>query len=187
MLAQDLVNELTSEISKALVIEAAGNVGGNLTWSKKSPQGVGYMEHLLSLSAVLAEGENAILDQSGRLGTNLVYLVGTQAAAVFKTLPGFKVVGDIKATLGTHLFGIIEGRPVVRSIDIASNEIILVSKGDDMFNAALFYAPYMPLFVTSAMEGQDHNPLKTQKAAAAMAGIKTVAPALLSKIIITDI
>jgi hypothetical protein len=185
MLAQDLVNELTSEISKALVIEATTNVESSVEWIKTAPQGVGYMEHLLSLTVKLAEAENKILDQSGRLGTNLVYLIGTEAAALFKTLTGFQAVGDIKATLGTHLYGTYEGRPVVRSLDVAANEIVLISKGDDMFNAALFYLPYMPLFVTSTMEGQDHNPLKSQKAAAAMAGIKTVAPALMSKIVIT--
>ena len=43
----------------------------------------------------------------------------------------------------------------------------------------------MPLFVTGAMEGQDHNPLKSQKAAAAMAGVKAVAPALMAKIKVT--
>jgi hypothetical protein len=182
VLAQDLVTELTTNISTDVVRKLYQSTPGALTWDRKAPDGIGYMEHLLSFTATLAEAENKILEQSGRIGNEIVYVVGTSVAGIMRAMTGFKPATDVKATLGTHFYGTLDGRPVVRSTVLPADEMIVVSKGDDPFTAAVVYAPYMPLFVTDTFHGMDHNPLNAQKAAAAMAGSKAVVPTLATRI-----
>jgi len=186
VLAQDLVNELTTNISTEVVKKLYQAAPGSLTWDRQAPSGVGYMEHLLSFTATLAEAENKILEQSGRIGGDIVYVVGTSVAGILRAMPGFVPAQDVKATLGTHFYGTLDGRPVVRSIVMPANEMIVVSKGDDPFTAAVVYAPYMPLFVTDTFSGMNHNPLNAQKAAAAMAGSKAVVPTLATRIVVNN-
>ena len=182
MLARDLVTELTTQLStstvRALYVKTPDS---GITWDKNAPQGVSFMEHLLSFSAVLADAENRILAQAGRLGEQVVYIVGHKASSIFKMLPGFKPATDVKATLGTHLFGYYEGKPIVRSLAIPDDEVIIETRGSDNYDSPVIYAPYMPLFVTDTFHGMDHNPLNSQKAAAAMVGIKATIPTLATK------
>ena len=186
VLAQDLVNELTTNISTEVVKKLYQSTPGNIVWDKTAPSGVGYMEHLLSFTATIASAENKILEQSGRIGGDIVYVVGTSVAGVLRAMPGFIPATDVKATLGTHFYGTLDGRPVVRSIVMPADEMLVVSKGEDPFTAAVVYAPYMPLFVTDTFNGMDHNPLNAQKAAAAMAGTKAVVPTLATRITIKN-
>jgi len=44
----------------------------------------------------------------------------------------------------------------------------------------------LPLFVSNTMSGQDHNPLKAQKAVATQAAIDAPVNVLMTKITITD-
>ena len=187
VLAQDLVNELTTNISTDVVKKLYLATPQGLTWDRKAPDGVGYMEHLLSFTATLAEAENKILEQSGRIGNNIVYVVGTSVAGILRAMTGFVPATNVKSTLGTHFYGTLDGRPVIRSTVIPNDEMIVVSKGDDPFSAAVVYAPYMPLFVTDTFHGMDHNPLNAQKAAAAMAGSKAVVPTLATRIKVLNI
>jgi len=187
VLAKDLVGELTTNISTAGIVELYTNTKGTLTWDKKAPTGVSYMEHLLSFQATIAEAENAILEQSGRIGGDIVYVVGTSVAGLIRSLPGFVPATDVKASLGTHLYGTLDGRPVVRSIVMPKGEMLLVTKDDDFFTSPLVISPYMPLFVTDTFQGMDHNPLASQKAAASMTGIKSVVPTLATKVRIENI
>jgi len=182
VLAKDLVTELTTNLSTNVIRELYLHTPGTLEWDKQAPDGVSYMEHLLSFSAKIAQAENTILEQSGRLGGEIVYVVGTTVAGLLRALPGFVPATDVKAALGTHFYGTLDGRPIIRSIVMPNDEMILVSKGDDVFTASVVYSPYMPLFVTDTFNGQDHNPLKSQKAAAAMVGIKSVMPNLSTKV-----
>jgi hypothetical protein len=182
ILAQDLVTELTTELSTNVVRELYRNTPGTLTWDKQAPAGVSYMEHILSFQAKLAQAENRILEQSGRLGGEIVYIVGSEVAGMLRAMPGFVPATDLKAALGTHFYGTFDGRPVIRTISIPTDEMIMTTKSEDGFTSSIVYAPYMPLFVTDTFHGMDHNPLKAQKAAASMAGIKSVVPNLSTKI-----
>lgn len=186
-LAQDLVNELTTNISTDVVRKLYQATPGSLTWDRTAPSGVGYMEHLLSFQAIIASAENKILEQSGRIGNDIVYIVGTGVAGILRAMPGFVPAQNVKATLGTHFYGTLDGRPVIRSIVLPAGEMLVVSKGDDPFTAPVVYAPYMPLFVTETFGGQMKNPLNAQKAAAAIAGSKAVVPQLATKITVLNV
>ena len=141
ILAQDLVTELTTELSTNVVRELYRNTPGTLTWDKQAPAGVSYMEHILSFQAKLAQAENRILEQSGRLGGEIVYIVGSEVAGMLRAMPGFVPATDLKAALGTHFYGTFDGRPVIRTISIPTDEMIMTTKSEDGFTSSIVYAP----------------------------------------------
>jgi len=184
-IAKDLTGELTAEVSNAVVAEAYMNAQGVVTWGQTPPStAISYSEHKLSFFDAIAEAESKVLLNSGRTGSSAVLIASSGAAAVIRTMPGF-VPADIATTAsGAHFFGTLDGKVVIRSLALPAKEILFVSKGTTMFDNSLIYAPYMPLVVTSLMQGQDHNPLKAQKGVALQAGIKAVVPQMITKIVI---
>jgi hypothetical protein len=84
--------------------------------------------------------------------------------------------------MATHFFGTLDGKPVIRTLAIPEDEVLVVSKGNGMFDTAIVYAPYLPLFVTNTVEGIDHNPLKSQKGVALQAGIEVPVKTLITKV-----
>ena len=187
-MAKDLTQELTTEVASAVVSQAYMNAIGNTDWDKAIPGGASYSytEHKLTFFDAIADAEAVILGQAGRSGGATTLIAGHKASAILRTLPGFKPAGDLNAILGTHFFGTLDGKPVLRSSVIADAEIIMVSKGSSMFDTSLVYAPYMPLFVTGMSDGIDHNPLKSQKGVALQAGMAAPVPQLITKITILN-
>ena len=186
MIAKDLVQELNAEASNAAVMTAYLNAKGNIVWKKTPPQGVSYTEHKLTFFDALATAEAQILSQAGRFNGGTIYLAGQSAAAVIRTMPGFRPAEIQNAVLGTHYFGDLDGKPVIRTMGIPANTIVVISKGSGFFDAPVVFAPYLPLYVTNMMSGQDHNPLKAQKAVAMQAAIDAPVETLMTKITIEE-
>ena len=187
-MAKDLTQELTTEVASAVVATAYSNVTGNTNWDKEIPGGASYSytEHKLTFFDALADAEAVILNNAGRSGGATTLIAGHKASSILRTLPGFKPAGDLNAILGTHFYGTLDGKPVLRSSVVPDAEILMVSKGSSMFDTSLVYAPYMPLFVTGMADGIDHNPLKSQKGVALMAGMAAPVPTLMTKITIVN-
>lgn len=187
-IARDLTQELTTEVASGVVMEAYLGATGNTNWNKNIPTGASYSytEHKLTFFDALSDAESAILGNAGRSGGQSALVAGLKATAVIRTLPGFKPADNLNAVLGTHFFGTLDGRAVIRTTVIPENEIIMISKGTSMFDNAVVYAPYLPLFVTNTAEGIDHNPLKSQKGVALQAGMAAPVPTLITKITITN-
>ena len=197
-MARDLTQELTTEVASNVVLEAYLNSTGVTDWLKTPPTSVSYTEHKLTFFDALAGAESTILSNAGRSGGATALLASFKASAIIRTLPGFKPAGDLNAVLGTHFFGTLDGKPVLRSqiipdegLDSAGSsngdngQILMVSKGTSMFDTSVVYAPYLPLFVTNMADGIDHNPLKSQKGVALQAGMAAPVPTLITKIVIT--
>jgi len=187
-MAKDLTQELTTEVASAVVAQAYSNSKGVVTWDKSVPDGASYSytEHKLTFFDALADAESQILTQAGRSGGATALIAGHKAASILRTLPGFKPAGDLNAILGTHFYGTLDGKPVLRSSVVPTAEIVMVSKGSSMFDTSLVYAPYMPLYVTGMADGIDHNPIKSQKGVALMAGMAAPVPTLMTKISILN-
>ena len=185
-IAQDLTQELTTEVSNNVVMKAYLAAQGVTTWDKTAPAGVSYTEHKLTFFDALAQAESEILKNAGRSGGQTALIAGVKAAAIIRTLPGFQPADGLNAVLGTHYFGMLDGKPVLRSVVLPENEVLLVSKGASMFDASVVYAPYLPLFVTNTSEGIDHNPLKSQKGVALQAGIAVPVKTLITKLVIEN-
>ena len=183
-MAKDLTQELTTEVASNVVMEAYVNATGNIDWNKTAPAGISFTEHKLTFFDALAYAESMILNNAGRSGGASALVAGHQATAIIRTLPGFKPAGDLNAVLGTHFFGTLDGKPVLRSSVVPDQEILMISKGTSMFDTSLVYAPYLPLFVTNMTDGIDHNPLKSQKGVALQAGMLAPVPTLITKITI---
>jgi len=181
-MAKDLTQELTTEVASNVVMEAYTAATGNTDWSKGAPAGISFTEHKLTFFDALAYAESMILSNAGRSGGASALVAGHQASALMRTLPGFKPAGDLNAVLGTHFFGTLDGRPVLRSSVVPDSEILMISKGTSMFDTSVVYAPYLPLFVTNMTDGIDHNPLKSQKGVALQAGMIAPVPTLITKI-----
>ena len=186
MIAKDLVQELNAEASNAAVMTAYLNATGNIVWKKTPPQGVSYTEHKLTFFDALATAEAQILSQAGRFNGGTTYLAGQTAAAIIRTMPGFRPAEVQNAVLGTHYFGDLDGKPVIRTMGIPANTIVVISKGSGFFDAPVIFSPYLPLYVTNMMSGQDHNPLKAQKAVAMQAAIDAPVKTLMTKITIEE-
>ncbi len=184
-MAKDLTQELTTEVASNVVMEAYVNAVGSTTWIKTAPAGISFTEHKLTFFDALAYAESEILNNAGRSGGATALVAGHNASAIIRTLPGFKPAGDLNAVLGTHFFGTLDGRPVLRSSVVPGDEVLMISKGTSMFDTSLVYAPYLPLFVTNMTDGIDHNPLKSQKGVALQAGMIAPVPNLITKIVIT--
>ena len=189
-MARDLTQELTTEVASNVVLEAYVNATGSVNWNKKAPTSVSYTEHKLTFFDALADAESQILSNAGRSGGATALLASPKAAAIMRTLPGFKPAGDLNAILGTHFFGTLDGKPVLRSQIIPEGDhgqVLMVSKGTSMFDTSVVYAPYLPLFVTNMTDGVDHNPLKSQKGVALQAGKVAPVPTLITKIVVTEV
>ena len=186
VLAQDLTQELTTEVSANVVSTAYLNAVGETHWDKKTPSGISYTEHKLTFFDAIANAESEILKNAGRLNGAPVLIVGNKVAAIIRTLPGFKPAPNVNAVLGTHFYGTLEGKVVIRSIVLPENEALLVAKGSTMFDAGLVYAPYLPLFVTDTYHGMDHNPLNGQKAVALEAAIAAPVKTLITKLVVDN-
>ena len=187
-MAKDLTQELTTEVASSVVLEAYMGSTGVTVWDKAVPGGASYSytEHKLTFFDALSDAESTMLSNAGRTGGATSMVAGVKACAIMRTMPGFKGAGALNAVLGTHFFGTLDGKPIVRTTVIPENEIVLISKGSSMFDTSVIYAPYMPLFITSMQSGQDHNPLKNQKGVALQAGMKTVVKTLITKISISN-
>lgn len=181
-MAKDLTQELTTEVASNVVMEAYMNATGNTDWDKTAPDGISFTEHKLTFFDALSYAESMILGNAGRSGGATALVAGHQIAATIRTLPGFKPAGDLNAVLGTHFFGTLDGKPVLRSSVVPETEMLMISKGTSMFDTSLVYAPYLPLFVTNMTDGIDHNPLKSQKGVALQAGMVAPVPTLITKI-----
>jgi len=188
-MAKDLTQELTTEVASGVVMQAYLAATGNTNWDKAVPADASYSytEHKLTFFDALAESESVMLANAGRSGGATAMVAGHKACSIMRTMPGFKTAGDLNAVLGTHFYGTLDGKPVIRTSVIPANEIILISKGTSMFDTSVVYAPYLPLFVTNMTDGGiDHNPLRNQKGVALQAGMVAPVPTLITKITIIN-
>lgn len=172
--AQDLTDELTRELNTAAVLTILR--GADLTkaaeFSTTAPSGVSYAEHKLTFIDTLAAAEQQLHVQSGVNGANR-YIVGTNAAAVLRGMPGFEKATDA-VTVSVGLYGYYDGVPVIRATGVVSDDTMLcVANSGNYFNAPLVYAPYMPLMITSTVQNPN-NPFRNTTAAGLWAGMESV-------------
>jgi len=186
MIAKDLVQELNAETSNNAVLTAYINAVGTVEWNKKAPTGVSYTEHKLTFFDALASAEAQILGNAGRMNGASVIIAGTTASSTLRTMPGFVAEEQQNAVLGTHYFGTLDGKVVIRSMALPADEMVIISKGSSFFDSPVVFSPYLPLYVTNMMDGMDHNPLKSQKAVAMQAGIDAPVGTLMTKLKIVE-
>jgi hypothetical protein len=183
--AQDLVSAINSEIMNTTIMNLYANAMGSTTWSQTAPVGVSYFEHKQTLTDYIAKAESVLIGNAGR-GTINVLIAGRAASAIIQTLPGFTKISD-GSTIGPHIFGTLNGTVIIRvpnSSALDTNTILCIYKGNSPFESAAVYSPFMPLVVTTALPN-GLNPLINQKAAAIWAGVDTLVPSFVTKLVVT--
>lgn len=183
--SQDLVAALNSEIVNSAITKLLGAAVGNYNWQKAAPGGISYNEHKQSFKDAIAEAESNLLNAAGHGSINTM-IVGRSAAAVIQTLPGFQKISD-GASIGPHVWGLLDGITVIRAIHDAvlpADKVICMYKGPSSFESALVYAPYMPLMSTATLP-HGLNPLQSQKAVCVWAALDILVKNFITTITIT--
>lgn len=183
-LATTLVAEINKEVGgDAIRLLRAGALSGE-TFSKAVPTGAAYSkrEHYQDYMIALSLAEKQIVDATQR-GAISVMVVGTEQAAIIKNLYDFDLLYDSNK-IGPHVYGKIGNVIVVRVPEAAilgSAQGFGLHKGMQPWEAGLVHAPYMPLALTDMLP-TGANPLTSQRAAATMAGLKSVVPSFAAKL-----
>lgn len=180
-LATDLVMEVNKEVGGDAIKKLQANAQGLTTFSRTLPAGVSFAEHKLFYKDQLFVADNVIVGNAGR-GQISTLIVGKKHAAFLRGLPGFELMNDGN-TLGSHLFGKLDGITVIRVPEVSlmgEDDGIGLYKGANPYEAACVFAPFMPMAVTDMLpEGK--NPLNGMRAAATMAGIEALVPQYATK------
>jgi hypothetical protein len=186
-LAKDIVAEVNREIGGDLIKLLNATAVGNTNFDKTPPSAnISYFEHKQTFKDKLADAEAVLVGNAGR-GMISQIIAGRKVAAIISTLPGFEKMAD-GSTLGVHVYGMLDGITVIRCPNadvLAENTALLVWKGGSPFEAAVVYAPYMPLVVTATLPVAP-NPLQQMKAAAVWAGVESLVPNFVTKLTVLN-
>ena len=181
----DLTNAINIEIFGDMLRKMLAATVGNTTWASTPPTGVSLFEHYQTFKYSLNAAENVMVTNAGR-GTKSFMIAGSTACGIIQSLPGFTMMFDGNSISGAHMFGTLDGVPVIR-VPVAAlmpaNKVIIGYKGVSAFEAAAVYAPYMPLTVTSVLPTP--NPILQQKAAAVWAAVDVLVPNFLTLLTIS--
>jgi len=184
-LANDLVQGINTEIFGDILAKMLAAEVGNTNWDSTPPNTVSYFEHKQTYKDYLAKAEAVIVGNAGR-GTVSYHIAGLSVCAILQTLPGFVKLYDGNSIGGAHLFGTLDGVPVIR-VPLAAQLNPMVEllgyKGTSVFETACVYAPYMPLTTTAMLPTA--NPLVGQKAAAIWAATQVVIANFLTTLTVT--
>jgi hypothetical protein len=185
--AKDLVQEINREIGGDLIRTLSAIAQGTTTYNDTPPTGVSLFEHRQTYKYSLAAAEGQLVANAGR-GTISLLIVGLTHASLIQTLPGWVKLYDGNG-LGSHVYGTLDGITVIRVMEsniLASSNGLAVWKGLSPFEAAVVYAPYMPLTVTAVLP-QAPNPLQSMRAAAVWAGVEGVVPNYVTNFNVTNV
>lgn len=174
MADEDAINDLVglfADIESRNVIGALKDlataqsaVNGAITFDATVPTGVAEVDHRQSFKYKLGLADSYINRAAGRGSANRL-VAGHKACEYIRALDGFTPV-QTGVGLGAHLFGYLDGLPVIRAwyVDTAS-VIASYLNPTTPWEAPVVLGTYMPIFVTDVM-GTGSNPLQTQRAIA---------------------
>ena len=184
-LAKHLVNSLNVEIVGGLIKKMATQAVGTTNWDKKPPSGISRYEHHLTFKAYIAEADGVLNANAGR-GSTSFHIAGSKIATIMSIQPGFEKLYDGTTISGAHIFGKLDGVPVVRVSDtsiLANNKCLCGYKGD-AFDSAAVIAPFMVLTTTDMLPMA--NPLNRQKAVASWTGTDVMVPELITTLVMLN-
>ena len=173
-LAVDLVNALNAEILGDLIKKMKNALPATVSWDVTPPTGTDYFLHYQTFKFFLAGAEKKLVEQAKR-GIISFIIAGTKACSVIKSQLGWKQLFDGRGMFTAHLYGEIEGIPVIRVVDndvLPQDMMIIGYKGASEFEAPAVFCPYMPVTVTSVLPTT--HPLVTQRAAATWAAVEVL-------------
>lgn len=158
-----------------------------ITWERKPPSSnTSTFEHQMTLEYAMSDASERLLQQAGRGAVN-VWICGRRASTILSNTPGFVKLYN-ENTQGPHIFGTFKGAVVVRvpyDALLDPLKMIGICKGDNPFDSALVYSPYMPMVMTGLLPN-GLNPLLNQRGVAVWAGLDTLVENLITCMFITQ-
>ena len=173
-IAADLVHALNAEITGDLIRKMNMAKPGAVTWDATAPSGVPYFQHKQTFKDALAGAEKKMVENAKR-GVISFIIAGTKACSVIRTLFGWEQIYDGRGIFAAHVFGELDGVPVIRVPDtsvLAAEQVIVGYRGASEFEAPAVFAPYMPLTITSVLPTV--HPLVSQRAAASWSAVEVL-------------
>lgn len=185
-LTQELNNELTNEaIAKVIAFCPADS---KETWNKTPKQGTTWIEHKLEFLDVIARAENNLQQKAGR-GRITTLICSPNVATIIRNLPGFVPAGIVGP--GATIYGTLDDITVVRAPQLAmdsaptANSAFAVYRGEEPFDGAMVYAPYMPIVAIEDVP-VENTILMKRNGVAHMAGIACPSPNFITRIDVTE-
>ena len=182
-LTQELNNELTNEaIAKVINFCPADSVE---EWNKTPKAGTTWIEHKLEFLDVIARAENNLQQKAGR-GKITTMICSPNVATIIRNLPGFVPAGIVGP--GATIYGTLDDITVVRAPQLAMdpnaptvNSAFCLYRGEEPFDGAMVYAPYMPI-VSIEDVPVENTILMKRNGVAHMAGIAVPSPNFITRI-----
>ncbi len=143
----ELAYEIDTEVVK-LLVDGAGDVKAELTWSKTPGVGVSLRDHYAAFATKLAEASQFIYDATGRYGANYV-LCASNVVPILAVIDGFKASSSPKN--GPYYAGELNGMKVFVSPAIKPGEFVCGYNGGDLATSAGVFAPYMAIVPTQLL------------------------------------
>jgi hypothetical protein len=190
-LAVRLTQELNNELTNEAIAKMIGHCPKDSVevWNKKPVMGTTWIEHKLEFLDVLARAENNLLQKAGR-GKISTLVCSPNVATIIKNLPGFVASGVVGP--GATIYGTLEDITIVRAPQLAetkdsptANSAFAVYRGEEPFDGAMVYAPYMPI-VSIEDVPVENTVLMKRNGVAHMAAIACPSPNFITRIDVVD-
>ena len=182
-LTQELNNELTNEAIAKLIAMCPKD--SKEEWSKTPKQGTTWIEHKLEFLDVIARAENNLQQKAGR-GKISTIVCSPNVATIIRNLPGFVPAGIVGP--GATIYGTLDDITIVRAPQLAmepnaptANSAFCLYRGEEPFDGAMVYAPYMPI-VSIEDVPVEQTILMKRNGVAHMAAIAVPSPNFITRI-----
>lgn len=146
-LTQELNNQLTND-AIALLIASCPKDSVEV-WNKRPRKGTTWIEHKLEFLDVIARAENNLQQKAGR-GKISTLVCSPNVCTMIRNLPGFVPAGVVGP--GATIYGTLDDITIVRAPQFATtpnspvlNSAFAVYRGEEPYDGALVYGPYMPI------------------------------------------
>lgn len=154
LLNSQIASEIAHEIDGELMNDLLNGAGlTNDTWNATRPEGISLRDHFDSFRTALITGSNKIFGATKRAQANFV-IVGLNVATVLESMTQF-VASGARNVIGPHISGTIGDIMVIKNPYFPANEYVLGYKGMSLFDAGMYYCPYMPVTTTQLLMGDD--------------------------------
>ncbi|MEM1874961.1 MAG: hypothetical protein QXP51_05165 [Candidatus Hadarchaeales archaeon] len=187
ILSEDLVMDAVAQINATVLSKvvrelrrAAMANNSSVTWSATPPTGVSAAEHRMTFQDTIEEALTNIGNRAGVTALSAL-VVGVKGRQILATL-GMKSLS--KTVSGPYLVGYYNETPVFYAPPtlLPDNEVLVVYRGQNWFEAPVVYAPFMPLMVVRGPLSP--NPMLQTISVAHAAGITTVVKEFVERVVI---
>lgn len=180
----------TKVINTKLVTTLAAGYTGNTIEIDLAANSKKYMDYRSNLDyfvSALIELESCLAQKAVKGVTVTAYIAGANASNMFQKCTAIgKFQKNDKSTYINDLLGWYDGVPVLRTTDIAVDEVYAIHKTADGQMAPLVRGIYLPLTDTPTI-GNYENTVQAASGVFYQEGVKSIAPELVQKAIVKNV